>query len=572
MRTCGYRCELGARVLVLFLFLAPATTSAKSVGYERSFIDGVVYHVVRVNLKDPSVKVSPLLTARYPGGGESGWTMIRRYWPAAAVTGTEFCTVSLRPIGDLVIDGTLRHFGGMGKALALTPDNQAAFISVPYARRLDWAGFESVLAAGPTLVHQGKVSVNARAEGFTDPHILGEAARTAVGLTASRKLLFVATSKAISLGKLAKALVRLGCVEAINLDGGSSTALYYRGEWPLSPGRPLVNLLAVFEDVPRTRRRAAEPTGSRPSAMARWRSEQAWELALHAAKLPPGDRKLDLLTRACELDASNASYCSDLGALLLQIGDRDAAASAYARASERLRAKQMAAEAFATAQRAVDLAPQEPHVVMELGRAARVVGRGDLAREAMQRARALFLVASLPESRPASLTQVVEALRKQAAGPEPPRYSLASTVTGRTLSAESLGLYVHVPEEWDWLPMARASAAVAQRRYMPWLVHFAVAGVPEGASLELVRQEYLRNTMLITEAARPTMLGRAVALRFTAHAMSGDEPARYDIILAKQRTLLLIVTMAAQDRWWAQAEEEFKDVLSGVAFVHPETP
>lgn len=552
------------------LLLAPGGAWGKSVSYERSFIDGVVYHVVRIDLKDPSVKVSPLLTARYPGGGEPGWAMVRRYWPVAAVTGTEFCTVSLRPIGDLVIDGCLRHFGGMGKALALTPDNEAAFISVPYGRRLDWAGFESVLAAGPTLVHQGKVSVNARGEGFTDPHILGEAARTAVGLTRSRKLLFVATTKAISLGTLARAMVRMGCVEAINLDGGSSTALYYRGEWRVSPGRRLVNLLAVFEGVPRSRRKAAEPTGTCPSAMARWRAEQAWELALQAQKLEAGQRKLDLLTRACELDVTNASYCRDLGAVLVEMGDREAAASAYARASERLRAKEMAAEAFALAQRAAQLGPQEPHVVMELGRAARVMGRGDLAREAMQRARALFLLAPLPQSKAGSLADVAEAVRRQAGGPEPPRYSLAGTVTGRTLSAATLGLYVHVPEGWDWLPVARASAAVAQRRYMPWLVHFAVAGVPEGASLELIRQEYLRNTMLITETPRPTVLGRAEALRFTAHAMSGEESARYDVILAKQGTLLLIVTMAAQERWWAQAVEEFKDVLAGTAFTGPE--
>ncbi|MCD6352489.1 MAG: phosphodiester glycosidase family protein, partial [Armatimonadetes bacterium] len=432
-------------------------------------------------------------------------------------------------------------------------------------------GFESVLAAGPTLVRNGEVSVNPRAEGFTDPHVLGLASRCAVGLTSANKLVFVATEQEISLRRLAKALRRLGCVEAINLDGGTSTALYYRGRWVISPGRWLVNMLAVFEKVPRSERVAAAPACPWPSALVRWHHEQAWALYTRALKLASDEAKVDLLTRACELDAENASYCLELARVLQRLGDETTAGAAYAQASRHYRAKGRNVEAFEAAQAGQALAPQTPEVIREYARAARVAGKADLARQAMQRARALFLLGPLPESKPQTLAAVVKHVASRLGACSPRRHVLAGVVTGRTLSAGSLGLYVHLPGEWDWLPLTRADAAVAQRRYMPWLVHLAVAGVPPQADLTLLREEYLRNTMLITQAPVPAKLGTAEALRFEARAMAGDEPARYQITMAKQGDLWLIVTAASEERWWAQALEEFKGVFAGLAFRPPAT-
>ncbi|HIE50488.1 MAG TPA: hypothetical protein EYP85_01905 [Armatimonadetes bacterium] len=37
----------------------------------------------------------------------------------------------------------------------------------------------------------------------------------------------------------------LGCVEALNLDGGGSLALYYNDNFVLHPGRELVSILTV---------------------------------------------------------------------------------------------------------------------------------------------------------------------------------------------------------------------------------------------------------------------------------------------------------------------------------------
>ncbi len=41
-------------------------------------------------------------------------------------------------------------------------------------------------------------------------------------------------------------MLSLGCVDALNLDGGASTAMYYNGNTIRSPGRALTATLQVF--------------------------------------------------------------------------------------------------------------------------------------------------------------------------------------------------------------------------------------------------------------------------------------------------------------------------------------
>ena len=81
-----------------------------------------------------------------------------------------------------------------------------------------------------------------------DPHFLGRSNRSAAGLTPANKLLLVSVPKSISLADLAGVMRGLGCSQAMNLDGGASMAMYYRGRTVLPAGRRLTNILAVYED------------------------------------------------------------------------------------------------------------------------------------------------------------------------------------------------------------------------------------------------------------------------------------------------------------------------------------
>jgi exopolysaccharide biosynthesis protein len=51
----------------------------------------------------------------------------------------------------------------------------------------------------------------------------------------------------VTLGHLALIMRTLGCVDAMNLDGGASMAMYYRGRVILPAGRRLTNILTIHE-------------------------------------------------------------------------------------------------------------------------------------------------------------------------------------------------------------------------------------------------------------------------------------------------------------------------------------
>jgi hypothetical protein len=89
--------------------------------------------------------------------------------------------------------------------------------------------------------------VDPRTEGFRDPALFRPNPRTAIGLTARNKLLLVAVTRSIYLSDLARVLKELGAVDAVSLDGGSSTALWYRGKYPATPRRALTHIIAVYE-------------------------------------------------------------------------------------------------------------------------------------------------------------------------------------------------------------------------------------------------------------------------------------------------------------------------------------
>ena len=94
--------------------------------------------------------------------------MIERANPNVAVTGTFFSLDNLHPVGDIVIDGRLVHFGGMGTALCVTPGNHADMVTCEWGRHHDWSPYDFVVACGPRLLRRGRVVLDPRAERFRD--------------------------------------------------------------------------------------------------------------------------------------------------------------------------------------------------------------------------------------------------------------------------------------------------------------------------------------------------------------------------------------------------------------------
>lgn len=217
-----------------------------SVTYTRRTAAGVQLHVLTANLNDPRVVVLPALAAGGIGRSESFASAVKRLRPKAAVNGTFFSKRSLRPVGDIVVGGKLTHFGGIGTALGISAEG-VDFIRLPKSRRVDWTGYQAALAAGPVLVWDGYARTTPGGEGFGDPHVFAHSApRTAMGITKQNKLLLVTTVGGSSLAKLARAMRELGAVYAVNLDGGSSTAMWYDGRVIRTPRRRLTNFLCVY--------------------------------------------------------------------------------------------------------------------------------------------------------------------------------------------------------------------------------------------------------------------------------------------------------------------------------------
>ncbi len=234
---------LTASVIVCAAFAVRAESS--SVAYRKQVVLSTPVHVVYANLNDRNVKVTVAISKHGRGSSETVSSMVSRTRPSAAVTGTFFDTRSLLPTGDIVIEGTKIHSGCVGPSLCITADNNATIVPSKFKNKS--ASYDTVLAGGPTLVYDGQVALNPRSEGFRDPALFRNTTRTAVGITPLNKILFVSVTRPISMHKLAKIMVTLGCSQAMMLDGGSSTALYAKGRFVSNPGRKLTNLLLAYE-------------------------------------------------------------------------------------------------------------------------------------------------------------------------------------------------------------------------------------------------------------------------------------------------------------------------------------
>lgn len=228
---------------------------AEGVWLSRTKANGIYLLVTTVDLNNPNVKVTGMLAERGAGSNETLDRMVWRAHPTAAVTGTFFDVASGAVLGDIVVNGKLAHRGGIGTGFCINTYNECKFVQ-PSRRysHTDWKDFDFVCCSGPRLVHNNRAEVHPGLEGFHDRHMLARNSRLAVGITKNNKLLFVATRQQVQLGQLAQAMKHLGCVEAINLDAGSSLGYYYKGRMIARPGRRLTNAILIYDDVDRYER------------------------------------------------------------------------------------------------------------------------------------------------------------------------------------------------------------------------------------------------------------------------------------------------------------------------------
>lgn len=106
----------------------------------------------------------------------------------------------------------------------------------------DLAAFSNLIGGGPLLIRNGQIVLDGRLEQFSTAFIQERAARSAIGQTADGRILIVTAQNNVSgvgatLNDMATIMQQLGAVNALNLDGGSSTTLYLGGQILDRPAR-----------------------------------------------------------------------------------------------------------------------------------------------------------------------------------------------------------------------------------------------------------------------------------------------------------------------------------------------
>lgn len=99
----------------------------------------------------------------------------------------------------------------------------------------EFNSYPHILGAGPLLLKDNQIVLDAEAEKFSKAFAEQEAIRSAICTTSTGKLIVAAVhdragGKGPSLTEHAQLMQQLGCVNALNLDGGSSTSLYLGGQ------------------------------------------------------------------------------------------------------------------------------------------------------------------------------------------------------------------------------------------------------------------------------------------------------------------------------------------------------
>ncbi|HEY3443004.1 MAG TPA: phosphodiester glycosidase family protein [Paludibaculum sp.] len=141
--------------------------------------------------------------------------------------------------GDVAIprDGYVLSGAGGGAEWLRGNARPGARITLELGLKASSCAAADITGGGPRLVRGGKVDLGE--EAFAHEKVRHP--RTAVGVTAAGALLFLtldgrqARSAGMTLRELAEALIELGAVEAMNLDGGGSTAMVVRDEIRNSP-------------------------------------------------------------------------------------------------------------------------------------------------------------------------------------------------------------------------------------------------------------------------------------------------------------------------------------------------
>ncbi|MBO1053846.1 MAG: phosphodiester glycosidase family protein [Dolichospermum sp. DET73] len=253
-----------------FLFLGGATLAqgltlilpsyAQTVQVNKSQINGIPFYQTIVDLTDPKTFITMGLaknaafanTIQKTSGDEEFSKLVARYKAAVVANGTFFAKNPQKTVmGNMVAGGNFVKYSrweNFGTTLGLGVGNKPEMVTARIDGKPEWNKHWFSLTCGPRLLRQGEIRLNPRIEGFKDPAVLGNSARTAIGFTQDGTKLILANFEInLTLQQEAEAMKAIGCYEAMNLDGGASRALANKTNIIVPAGRPLTNVIVIYD-------------------------------------------------------------------------------------------------------------------------------------------------------------------------------------------------------------------------------------------------------------------------------------------------------------------------------------
>jgi hypothetical protein len=131
-----------------------------------------------------------------------------------------------------------------------------SFADLRTIEQWSWWKMHTAIGGGPVLVQESAVMITNREEQLYAFEKNDKHPRTAIGYTRNNRLIILVIqgrapgiAEGATLEEEAKMLVELGCVEAINLDGGSSSCMLVNGKETIQPSekdqRPVASVFIV---------------------------------------------------------------------------------------------------------------------------------------------------------------------------------------------------------------------------------------------------------------------------------------------------------------------------------------
>lgn len=176
-------------------------------------------------------------------------TYVSRTGGFAGINGSYFCPTSYsqcagktNSFDTLLMNKNKVYFNSDNNVYSTVPvvvfkDNWARFMSASHQWGRD-TGVDAVIANQPLLLSGGNITFG----GDGDPKKGGRGSRSFIGTQGS--MVYIGIVRNATVAQAAIALKALGLENALNLDSGGSTALYFNG-YKAGPGRSLPNAIVL---------------------------------------------------------------------------------------------------------------------------------------------------------------------------------------------------------------------------------------------------------------------------------------------------------------------------------------